>query len=121
MRKRTVRNGLRLVIACLGLVVLASFYHEGVADLFRLSPDGEFRMYRLAIFWASAIGGYGVVLITLGLVMSPGSGDQQVRLLPLVALIALLLALFAYLTVQHVSHPERYDRERLAPGESITI
>ena len=72
MRKRTIRNGMRLVLAALAVIIIASFYHENVADMLSLSFDAEMRFYRLGIFWAAAMGGYGVVLTAFGLVL-PGT------------------------------------------------
>jgi hypothetical protein len=45
---------MRLVIAALIMIVLASFYHVQLSDLFSLSQASESRVYRLGIFWAAA-------------------------------------------------------------------
>ncbi len=37
MRKRTIRSGMRLVLAALLLITLTSFFHSGVADFLSLS------------------------------------------------------------------------------------
>ncbi|GFE60987.1 hypothetical protein [Geobacter sp. AOG2] len=119
MRKRTVRNGLRLILAALLLIVLVSFYHVGIADLFSLSDPAEMRLYRLGIFWAAAFGGYGVVLSAFGLVMPGDPRDAQVRVLPVFFLILGTVALFFYLLASSFNEPTR--PERLQPGDTITI
>lgn len=121
MRKRTVRNGMRLVMAALILILLASFYHVQISDLFTLSPAAESRVYRLGIFWAAAIGGYGVVLTTLGFLLSPLKNDVQIRLLPLALTISAMIFLFFYLLSSAIETPSRDDQRRLRPGETITI
>lgn len=121
MRRKTVRNGLRLVTVCMVLIMLVSFYHEQIATLLSLSSDAEGRLYSLGIFWASAAGGYGVVLITLGLILSSRAQDAPVRLTPWVIGVLAVMVLFVYLTLQHLNNPEQYERKRLSPGETITI
>ena len=119
MRKRTVRNGLRLILAALLLIVLASFYHVGIADLFSMSEGAETRLYRLCIFWAAAFGGYGVVLAAFGLVLPADSRDAKVRVLPIFFLILATMALFFFLLASSFNEPPR--PERLHPGDTITI
>ena len=119
MRKRTVRNGLRLVLAALLLIILASFYHAGIAGLFALSEGAEARLYQLGIFWAAAMGGYGVVLSVFGLVLPGDARDLRVRVLPALFLIVGAVALYVYLLAASINEPPR--QERLRPGETITI
>lgn len=121
MRKRTVRNGMRLVMAALILIIAASFYHAQISDLFSLSLSAESRIYRLGIFWAAAIGGYGVVVSALGFALSPLKNDTQVRLLPLLCGISALMVLFFYLLSSSIDAPAGNEQQRLRPGESITI
>ena len=64
MRKRTIRNGMRLVLAALLLIIVASFYLGYVGDLLSLSTMAESRFYQSAIFLAAALGGYGAVSYT---------------------------------------------------------
>lgn len=121
MRKRTVRNGMRLVMASLILIILASFYHAQLSDLFSLSLAAESRIYRLGIFWAAAIGGYGVVVSALGFALSPLKSDVQIRLLPLFLGITALVFLFFYLLSSSIEAPAGTERQRVRPGETITI
>lgn len=121
MRKRTVRNGMCLVLAALILIVLASFYHIQLSDLFSLSPAAESRLYRLGMFWAAAIGGYGVVVAAFGFALSPLKNDSQVRLLPIFISISVMIVLFFYLLSSSIEAPESDKQQRLRPGETITI
>jgi hypothetical protein len=121
VRKRTIRNGMRLVMAALILILLSSFYHEQLADLFLLSQSAESRIYRLGLFWSAAIGGYGVVLTAFGFALSPLKNDTQVRLMPVIFGIAAMIFLFFYLLSSSIEAPDRNEQRRLRPGETITI
>lgn len=121
MRKRTVRNGMRLILAALVMIVLASFYHVQWSDLFLLSPVAENRIYRLGMFWAAAIGGYGVVVTVFGFVLSPLKNDVQVRILPMFIAIAAMILFFFYLLSASIEDPARDEQRRVRPGETITI
>ena len=121
MRKRTVRNGMRLVMAALILIVLASYYHEQLSGLLSLSTAAESRIYSLGMFWAAAIGGYGVVVVAFGFVLSPLKNDTQIRLLPLTIGILSMIFLFFYLLSSSIEAPPEDEQRRLRPGETITI
>ena len=121
MRKRTVRNGMRLVMAALMLIIIASFYHGNLSEMFSLSLAAENRIYRLGIFWAAAIGGYGVVLTAFGFVLPHEKSDESVRILPVFLLITGLIGLFFYLLAASFDAPTNYEQKRLRPGETITI
>ena len=103
------------------LIVLASFYHVQLSDLFSLSPAAESRIYRLGMFWAAAIGGYGVVVAVFGFVLSPLRNDTQIRLLPVVMGISAMIFLFFYLLSSSINAPAVDEQRRLRPGETITI
>ncbi len=120
MRRRTIRNGMRLVLAALALIILASFFHEPLAGMLSLSPVGEFRLYRSGIFWAAALGGYGVVLAAFGLILPADRRDQQVRILPSLLMVATAISLFFYLLAVSMD-PAPPRQERLRPGETVTI
>ena len=119
MRKVTVRNGMRLVLASLILIILSSFYHGALSSLFLLSVDSESQIYRSAIFWAAAVGACGVVMTAFGLAMSPARDDRQMKLLPLLLMIAAAVSLFFYLVSSSLHSPG--PPERLKPNETITI
>lgn len=119
MRKRTIRSGMRLVLAALLLIILTSFFHGGIADLLALSVGAEQRFYSLGIFWAAAIGGYGVILAVFGFVLSAHQRDAGIRLLPLFLVMGGVVLFFFYLFVASFTAPDK--EERLRPGETITI
>jgi hypothetical protein len=121
MRKRTIRNGMRLVLAALVLIIIASFFHEHVGEILSLSIDAEMRFYRLGIFWAAAMGGYGVVLAVFGLVLPGNQSDSGVRVMPALFMIVAVVSLFFYLLTASFDAPAKPQRERLRPGETITI
>jgi hypothetical protein len=121
MRKRTVRNGMRLVLSALILTLIASFYHGGVSEVLSLSYDSEMRLYRLGIFLAAAMGGYGVIQAVFGLVLPARQSDSGVRVMPSLFLIVVVVSLFFYLLAAMFDAPYDPTRDRLRPGETITI
>lgn len=121
MRKRTVRSGMRLVMAALIMIILASFYHVPLSDLFSLSPSSESRFYQLGMFWAAAIGAYGVVVTVFGFLLSPLKDDVHIRILPVFLGISALILLFFYLLSSSIGTPARDEQRRVRPGETITI
>lgn len=121
MRKRTVRNGMRLVLAALILIIVASFYHGNLSEMFSLSLSAESRVYRLGIFWAAAVGGYGVVLTAFGFVLPHQKRDESVRVMPVFLMVIGLVLLFFYLLTSSFNVPTNFEQKRLRPGETITI
>jgi nitrate/nitrite transporter NarK len=112
---------MRLVLAALILIVTASFYHVQISDLFSLTPSAESRIYRLGMFWAAAIGGYGVVVTAFGFALSPLKNDYQIRLRPLLIGVFVMIFIFFYLLSSSIEEPLRDEQRRLRPGETITI
>lgn len=108
-------------MAALVLIIFASFYHGQLAELFSLSLAAESRFYRLGMFWAAAIGGYGVVVTAFGFALSPLRDDAQVRILPTFIGIFAVILLFFYLLSYSMEAPVRDEEQRLRPGETITI
>ena len=121
MRKRTIRNGMHVVLAALALIIIVSFYHDSVGEFLSLSVAAEMRFYRLGIFWAAAMGGYGVVLAAFGLVLPGNQRDSGVRVMPAFFMIVAVVSLFFYLLTASFDAPAKPPRERLRPGETITI
>ena len=103
------------------LIIVASFYHGILSEMFSLSLAAEARIYRLGIFWAAAIGGYGAVLVVFGFVLPHEKRDESVRILPLFILITGLIMLFFYLLAASFDAPTDFEQKRLRPGETITI
>jgi len=121
MRKRTIRSGMRLVLAALVVIIITSFYLERVGDILSLSFEAEMRFYQLGIFCAAAAGGYGVVLAVFGLVLPGTNKDTGVRVMPSFFMIVAVVSLFFYLLAASFDAPADPHRERLRPGETITI
>lgn len=120
MRKRTVRNGLRMLLAALLLIVLASFYHAGMANLFSFPFGTEMRFYSVGMLVAAAMGAYGVVLAVFGLVLPANRhDDSRIRIAPLLFLVVSTMILFFYLFVLSFRSPE--TDQRVPPGTIITI
>jgi len=119
MRKRTVRNGMRFLLAALLLIILASFYHGGIAGLLSLSPASEQRFYGWVMSVAAGIGAYGVVLAVFGLLLPADRRDVGVRVAPLLVLVSFVILLFFYLFVSSFNGLGQEDP--LAPGTTITI
>ncbi len=112
---------MRLIMAALILIVLVSYCHVQLSDLFALTPAGESRLYRLGMFWAAAIGGYGVVVTVFGFVLAPLKTDTRIRLLPITLGIAAMIFLFFYLLSSSIETPAHDEQKRMRPGDTITI
>jgi len=112
MRKSTVRSGMRMLLAAMLLILLASLYSSITLGTTR-------NLYGQVIFWASALGGLGVIMAVAGLIRSPGRYDQKIKIYPLLLLIFAVIVFYFYLMASSFSTPAIY--ERLHPGETITI
>ena len=112
---------MRLVLAALIMIIVASFFHSRITDLFSLSATAESSVYRNGMFWAAAIGGYGALVTVFGFILSPRKNDVEVRLVPIFMGIATLIFLFFYLLSDAMDSPARDEQRRLRPGETITI
>ena len=119
MRKRQVRNGLCFMLASLCLIILASFYHREVARLLFFSANSGQMLYSQGIFWAAAIGGYGVVATVLGFALSSDRRDKGVKLFPVIFMLLCAVALFFYLFFS--SFQSSVDEPEQSPETSISI
>ena len=119
MKKRTVRAGLRCILAAMVLVLVSTHFHEIIAQLFLLDGFAEMRLVQLGLFWAAMVGGYGVVVMVLGLILRPEHREDGIALKPLVLFIGAALLVFIWLSFRSLSGPEPV--RRLRPGETITI
>jgi len=119
MRRRLVRNGLRFLLASLVLIILVSFFHGELAAFFSLSVAAEQGLYGKVIFWAAAIGGYGVIVTVLGFVLSSDRRDAGVKIMPVFLWLICFVALFFYLLVSSFNTSPMYQKQ--SPGTSITI
>ena len=115
MRSATIKTGLKLLIAAVCLLILASFYGEAVAGLLHLP---EIRFVSVSFFLGGMLGGGGVVVVIIGLLRSASPGGEG-RLLPTLLLLCAVILLFFLLLYRSLTVPEEIPR--LRPGETIVI
>jgi hypothetical protein len=118
MRRSIVHKGIRLLIAAILLVIVASFYHETVADLLMLSPGGAVQFVYLALFWSGILGGLGIILVIAGLI-GTGAGEKPVRLGPVTIVLLVVIGIFFVLFYRSLFNPD--TPPRLRPGETVVI
>lgn len=122
MRKKTIHNGMRLILVSLLIIIIASFYLGGISDVLALSFERQARFYQGSIFISAAMGSYGVVLTAFGLILPARKSDLSVSILPLLLLIFGVISLFFYLLAgSFESSNDNPKQQRLRPGETITI
>jgi hypothetical protein len=117
MRKGTVKFGLKLIIAGIVALILATFYHEDIARLLSLPPAREATFVYLGFFWGGVCGCLGILVTVTGLVRSAGRGPD-LRLAPTVILLAAAIILYFSLLYSSFTQPEP---PKVRPGETITI
>jgi len=117
MRRNTVKSGLRLIIWGIVSVILATFFHQEVANLLFLSPGGEDQLVYLGLFSGGTLGFLGIIVIVSGFLRT-STGERKEKLLPTLALLMLLILTFFVLLFVSFRMPEQ---PRLRPGETITI
>jgi hypothetical protein len=118
MRRRQVRNGLRIILISIILIMLVSFFNSDIVRLLSLPIHWQHRFYSEGIFWSAAVGGYGVIVTVLGLLISSDSRDRGIRLLPVITMLLLSVALFFYLLISSFNSTVI---EQHKPGTSISI
>ena len=119
MRRRLVRNGLRFLLASLVLIVLISFFLGELVSFLSLFVNPGQGLYGKGIFWAAAIGGYGVVVTVLGLILSSDRRDAGIKIMPVLLWLICFVTLFFYLLVSSFNSPSIDQRQ--SPGTSISI
>jgi len=117
MRKKTVRDGLRLLVAAITLLIMGTFYSREIGEIFFLSVAGAMEFVHLAFFWGGILGGVAIVMICVGFVQSSCPADR-VRLLPAFLLLLAALVLFFLLFFRSLSSP---PVQPLRPGETLII
>ena len=117
MRKGTVKSGLKLLLAALVPLILATFYHEQIARFLILSPYNETLLVYFGFFWSGVSGCLGILVTVTGLVLSAGKGPEA-RLAPTVILLAATLILYFCLFYSSFTTTEP---AKLRPRETITI
>ena len=117
MRKSTVKLGLNLVVAGIVSVTLATFYHDQLAWLLLLPPEGEVMLIYLGFLWGGVFSCAGILVAVTGLLRGP-TGSHGVNLAPTLILLAAAATLYLFLFYSSITSP---GPQRLAPGETITI
>jgi membrane-bound ClpP family serine protease len=117
MRKSTVKLGLNSIIAGIVSVILASYFHQSIADLFHLSPPAEARFVFLGLFCGGFFGGLGVLLSVIGLLRRP-SPQPKTHLAPSLIILVVVTVLFFIL---FFSFFNSFVPQQMQPGETITI
>lgn len=117
MRKKTVRSGIRAICASIISLMVATFFHDGLAEFFLLGLDGEARLVFFGFFLAGVLGGFGVLVAAIGLLQSEAP-HPRARLMPGILLLFFLVFLFFVLAYTSFTTPAP---PRLEPGESINI
>ncbi|HJV66837.1 MAG TPA: hypothetical protein VJ550_13965 [Geomonas sp.] len=117
MRKRTIRSGLRFMIAGILCVILATFFHAQLASLLFGGMADEGRLTFLGFFLGWMLSGWGALLAVAGFVQG-GVNSDRVRLAPTFLLLVSLVILFFVLAYDSMTSPRVPP---LQPGETINI
>ena len=118
MRKKTVRTGLKFMLAGIVCVMIATFFPGEAASLLLLGIGGDVRITFLGFFLGGVCGGCGVLVAAVGLLQS-GGDEKGVRLAPTIVLLLSLIVLFFVLAYNaFITIPES---PALPRGESINI
>jgi hypothetical protein len=118
MRKKTVRTGLKFMLAGVACVTIATFFPGEAASLLFLGIGGDVRITFLGFFLGGACGGCGVLVSAAGLLQA-GGDERDVRLAPTVLLMLSLVVLFFVLAYNSFTAPP--ESPTLPRGESINI
>lgn len=120
MRRRTVRLGLNFTIAAILIVIMGTFYHSAIADLFHLLPIEEEQFVFLSFFIGGASGGFGALTAAAGFLLGGTQENQssRTRLLPNIIILCAVTIIFFMLFVSSFHTPTAPE---LPPGETITI
>lgn len=119
MRKRTVRSGLKFMLAGVICVIIATFFPAQTADFLMLGIGGEVRLTFLGFFLGGVCGGCGVLVAAAGLVQA-GGNEREVRLVPTVVMLLSMVVLFFVLAYNSFTTTPA-DAPALQRGESINI
>jgi hypothetical protein len=118
MRAATVKAGLKMLIAAVSLLIIASFYHDPLSRALSLSTTASGQFVYLSFFWGGMLGGGGILVIIIGLLRTSVAG-QRVRLAPTLLTLLALVVFFFMLLYRSFTVPS--DSPTLRPGETIVI
>jgi hypothetical protein len=118
MRKKTVKSGLKFMLAGIICVIIATFFSAEAANILLLGIGGEVRITFLGFFLGGVCGGCGILVAATGLLQA-GGVERDVRLVPTVVLLVSMVVLFFVLAYNSLTAtPEAPPLQR---GESISI
>lgn len=109
---------MRFVLAGVVAVMLATFFHDEAARLFRFSASGEVRFTFLGFLIGGLFGCAGVLIAVIGLLQGAIPTERNIRLVPVLLMLVATVLLFFVLFYTTVTRPEL---PRLRPGETVTI
>lgn len=118
VRRRTVRTGLRFIIAAGVLLLLGTFYSQQVNAFFSLPGEGAIEFVKLSFFWSGIFGAIGVFTVVIGL-MQRASATDRFSLLPAILLVVFLFTLYFTLFYRALFTP--LAPQPLRPGETLII
>jgi len=118
MRKRTVRTGLKFMLAGIACVMVATFFPGEASNLLFLGVGGDVRVTFLGFFLGGVCGGCGVLVSAVGLLQA-GGNEKGVRLVPTIVLLISLVILFFVLAYSALTSIPATPA--LPKGESINI
>ncbi len=117
MRKVIVKKGLNLLLAAVISLILVTFFHEQIARILLLSPEGEIVLIYLGFFWSGIFGCLGILVTVIGMLRSAGR-SAEVRLAPAVILLAAAFIYYFFLFFTSLTSTEP---PTVRPGVTITI
>jgi Flp pilus assembly protein protease CpaA len=117
MRKKTVRTGLKFMLAGILLVMVATFFPWEVSQMLFLGIGGEARVTFIGFFLGGMCGGCGVLVAAAGLLQG-GRDEIEVRLAPTILLLISLVILFFVFAYNSLTTPRSPSLPR---GESVQI
>jgi MFS family permease len=107
----------RLISGGIVSVILATYFHEQIAAIFRFSHGGEARFIFLGLFCGGVLGFCGILVTVIGFLLSSIGVDNK-SLLPALCFLFGVIIIFFLLFLRSFSVEEH---PRLRPGETITI
>lgn len=108
---------MRLVLAGIVLVIVATFFHEQIAYIFSLSTAMEDKLIFLGLFLGGMAGCLGIVIAAIGFMLNT-SLERDTSLVPTIVILLTALILFFLLMYSSFNGEKP---QRLHPGETITI
>jgi hypothetical protein len=117
MINKTVRLGMKYMLAGLLLIIIVTFFHKELSGLFLFSLTEEARLFSVGILSGGIIGGAGVLISALGFLCQSGTND---RFGP-APLFIIIIGLIAIIFLLFFSCSKTDDMKSVHPGETVSI